>query len=112
MAIINILENRLNYIEEKGCRSVAEINTELLNDVYKEIYDELGEEVVIKIFNMFKGQQITFPVKLNNSKKMQQIIASEYDGSNAKALSLKYGYSEKSIFRIIKSNKNVEDNRE
>ena len=84
---------------------MAEINIELLNDVYKEIYDELGEEAVIKIFNMFKGQQITFPVKLNNSKKMQQMIVSEYNGSNAKTLSVKYGYSEKSILRIVKLNK-------
>ena len=82
---------------------MTEINIELLNDVYKEIYDELGEEAVIRIFNMFKGQQITFPVKLNNSKKMQQLIISEYNGSNAKALSVKYGYSEKSILRIVKS---------
>ena len=81
---------------------MTDIKPELLNDVYKEIYEELGKESMLKIYNMFKGQQITFPVKLNNGKKLQQVIIEEYDGTNTRALSMKYEYSEKSIRRIIK----------
>ena len=81
---------------------MSEIKPELLNDVYKEIYDELGEEATLKIYNMFKGQQITFPVKLNNGKKVQRLIIDEYDGTNTRTLSIKYEYSEKSIRRIVR----------
>lgn len=83
---------------------MADINFdyELLNDIYKEIYDELGIEAVYKIHGMFKGQQITFPVKLTNSKKLKRIIINEYDGSNIRELSLKYEYSEKTVRRILK----------
>ena len=100
--IINVLEKGLNLIIRKEVVRVTELKPELLNDVYKEIYDELGMEATVKIYNLFKGQQITFPVKLNNSKKMQQIIVKEYDGTNTRALSMKYEYSEKSIRRIVK----------
>lgn len=81
---------------------MSEIKPELLNDVYKEIYDELGEEATLKIYSMFKGQQITFPVKLNNGKKVQRLIIDEYDGTNTRTLSIKYEYSEKSIRRIVR----------
>ena len=81
---------------------MSEIKPDLLNDVYKEIYDEFGEEVTLKIYNMFKGQQITFPVKLNNGKKVQRLIIDEYDGTNTRTLSVKYEYSEKSIRRIVR----------
>ena len=77
-------------------------NPELLNDVYKEICDELGMEATLKIYNLFKGQQITFPVKLHNGKKVQKLIVSEYDGTNTRTLSIKYEYSEKSIRRIVR----------
>ena len=82
---------------------MAEIKPELLNDVYREIYDKLGEDALLAIYGMFKGQQITFPVKLNNSKKMRRVIAAEYDGTNTRTLSVKYEYSEKSIRRIVKA---------
>ena len=103
LEIINVLEKRLNLVIRKEVVRMTEFKPELLNDVYKEIYDELGEEATIKIYNLFKGQQITFPVKLNNSKKLQQLILKEYDGSNTRTLSMKYEYSEKSIRRIIKA---------
>ena len=76
--------------------------SDLFNEVYKEICAELGFETALAIFKMFKGQQITFPVHLFSSKQIGKIISEEYDGSNLRELSKKYGYSEKTIRRIIK----------
>lgn len=75
---------------------------DLFNEVYKEICAEIGVEAAIAMYQMYKGQQITFPVHLFNSKKLQDCIVSEYDGSNIRQLSKKYGYSEKTIRRMIK----------
>lgn len=79
-----------------------ENESELLNDVCREISEKLGLNAAIEVYRMFKGQQITFPVHLFNSKRIQKEIIKEYDGSNINMLAKKYGYSEKTIRRIIK----------
>lgn len=79
-------------------------NLELLNAVYKEISEKLGVDTAMSIYQMFKGQQINFPIRFFNPIKIQQIIVSEYDGTNVRTLAIKYNYSEKTIRRIIKAN--------
>ena len=75
---------------------------ELFNEVYREISAQLGLDVAITIYQMYKGQQITFPVHLFNSRRIQQSIIREYDGTNIRALAKKYDYSEKTVRRMIK----------
>ena len=75
---------------------------ELLNSVYKEISETLGMDSALEIYRMFKGQQITFPQKFFNPAKIHQLIIKEYDGTNIRLLAIKYGYSEKTIRRIIR----------
>lgn len=77
----------------------------LLNSVYRDISEKMGMEAAIEIYQMFRGQQITFPVRLFDSSQLHRIIAREYDGTNLKQLAMKYGYSEKTVRRIIKSEK-------
>ena len=76
--------------------------SELYNDVYREIAGVAGLEAAIAVFRMFKGQQITFPVHLYNARKIKESIISEFDGSNIKELAKKYDYSEKTVRRMIK----------
>lgn len=78
---------------------------ELLNSVYKELSERLGIDAAIAMYRLFKGQQINFPVRLFDPVKIQQMVAKEYNGTNVRALASKYGYSEKSIRRIIKTKK-------
>ncbi|MBR2937299.1 MAG: Mor transcription activator family protein [Oscillospiraceae bacterium] len=81
---------------------MAEQESELLNAVYKEISEKLGMDTAMEIYQMFKGQQINFPVRFFNPTRIQQIIVKEYDGTNIRTLAVKYNYSEKTIRRIIK----------
>lgn len=76
--------------------------SELYNDVYREIAGVAGLEAAIAVFRMFKGQQITFPVHLYSAQKIKESIISEFDGSNIKELAKKYDYSEKTVRRMIK----------
>ena len=92
-----------NLVEfSKEVIQMAEKDSELLNTVYKEISEKLGMDTAMEIYQMFKGQQINFPVRFFNPTRIQQIIVKEYDGTNIRMLAIKYSYSEKTIRRIIK----------
>ena len=86
-------------------------DAELLNAVYKEISEELGAETAVKIYQMFKGQQISFPVRFFDPQQVQTLIVREYDGTNIKKLAVKYDYSEKTVRRIIKKSLEKADDR-
>ena len=81
---------------------MANNDTELFNDVYKEIGNVLGLDVALEIYQMYKGQQITFPIHLFNVKRIQNSVVKEYDGTNIKELAKRYGYSEKTVRRMIR----------
>lgn len=86
----------------KEVMRMAEKDSELLNTVYKEVSEKLGMDIAMEIYQLFKGQQINFPVRFFNPTRIQQIIVKEYDGTNIRTLATKYNYSEKTIRRIIK----------
>ena len=86
----------------KGVISLAENSPELLNTVYREVSEKLGMDTALEIYRMFKGQQISFPVRFFNPEMIQKAIIEEYDGTNVRLLAVKYDYSEKTIRRIIK----------
>ena len=76
-----------------------------LNDVYREIADEIGIEKTMIIFNMFHGTQISFPNRLFSKEYIHKSILKEYNGKNVSQLAQKYNYSERTIWRIIKNKK-------
>ena len=86
----------------QGVMRMAESSPELLNTVYREISEKLGMDTALEIYRMFKGQQISFPVRFFNPVMIQRSIIEEYDGTNARLLAIKYDYSEKTVRRIIK----------
>ena len=96
------LENSYLLNLSKEVMRMAENDSELLNAVYKEVSEKLGMDMAMEIYQMFKGQQINFPVRFFNPTRIQQIIVKEYDGTNIRTLAIKYNYSEKTIRRIIK----------
>ena len=75
---------------------------ELYHSIYKEIYELVGAEATEQIYERFKGQQISFPVRLFSPEMVQERVLSEYNGSNISELAKKYDYSEKTIRRMIK----------
>ena len=96
------LENNNLLNLSKEVRRMAENDSELLNTVYREIGEKLGMDTAMEIYQLFKGQQINFPVRFFNPTRIQQIIVKEYVGTNRRTLAIKYNYSQKIIRRIIK----------
>ena len=81
---------------------MTENDPELLNTVYQEISEALGMDAAMVIYQMFRGQQISFPTRFFNPSRIQQIVIQEYDGTNLRTLAIKYGYSEKTVRRMIR----------
>ena len=73
------------------------------NSVYKELVEVVGIDAALKIYMRFKGQQITFPVRLYNPDVIKQSVINEYNGENIHELAKKYDYSERSIRRMMKN---------
>ncbi len=99
--ILLATKNLLEFVV--GVVDLAKLDAELLNNVYREISEATGTDVAIEMYRLFKGQQITFPVRFLNPDCVKQRIIEEYDGSNIALLAKEYDYSEKPIRRIIKS---------
>lgn len=76
-----------------------------LNDVYREIADEIGIENTFLIFKLFRGTQVSFPSRLFSKEYTYRAIMEEYNGENISQLAQKYNYSVRSIWRILKSDK-------
>ena len=73
-----------------------------LNDVYRDIADEIGIENTLVIYKLFRGTQISFPNRLFSKEHTHKAIINEYNGNNVAQLAQKYNYSERSIWRILK----------
>ena len=74
----------------------------IFNSVYNDISESFGVDVAIQIYQIYKGMQITFPTRLFNPEYVKSQVPIEYNGKNIKQLAKKYGYSEKTIRRMIK----------
>lgn len=94
----------VNYSFLKGEDKLMQ-NNDLggLNSVYKELADEIGLENTLVVYNMFHGTQVTFPNRLFSKEYIHSRIVCEYNGGNISQLAQKYNYSERSIWRILKS---------
>ena len=92
----------------RGMKLMLKTEISELNDIYKEIADEIGFENAIAIYNMFKGTQVSFPCRLFSVDYVHNLIIRDYTGDNISQLAQKYNYSERTIRRIVKEdNKNA-----
>lgn len=89
----------------KYCQEVIDMGgdskEQLFNSIYKDIAEAFGVDIAIQIYQMYKGMQITFPTRLFNPDYVRKQVPIEYNGTNIKQLAKKYGYSEKTIRRMI-----------
>ena len=67
--------------------------------------DEIGIENTVAIYRLFHGTQVSFPGRLFSKEYIHKAIIEEYNGSNVPQLAQKYNYSERSVWRILKINK-------
>ena len=57
---------------------------------------------MVRIYEEFKGMQVSFPSKLYTKEYVMEEIEKRYDGSNAKELAREYNYTVKYFNQLIK----------
>jgi len=77
------------------------MRVDLLQDSYAQLYDLLGEELTEKLYQVYRGQQVSFPMRLYNRDKVAKQILTEYDGHNIAELTRKYDYSQRWVRQMI-----------
>lgn len=87
------------------------LKCEHLNGTYNELANLLGIDAVFKLYNAYRGQQISFPVQLYSREFIVMQIVNEYDGHNIKQLATKFGYSEKWVRKILKEHIDEKDKK-
>lgn len=87
---------------------VTQVDTDALQEFYLELTNLVGVEPMLKIYEHYRGSQLTIPTHLYDRKRAARTVAKQYDGNNSMALARKYGYSEKWVKKSIKDNKKIE----
>lgn len=82
---------------------IEEATKEDLAGVYEEVAEQIGIHNAYVLFQHFRGQQLTFPLKFYSSECIAKRIKEEHNGSNTRDLARKYGYSESRVRQIVRS---------
>lgn len=72
-----------------------------MNRFYKELAQVIGGENTVKLFEIYKGLQVTFPKRIYAKEYVQERVKVEFNGQNLKELCRKYGYSERWLRKMI-----------
>jgi len=74
------------------------------NSIYQEIFDNFGLDVMMYIFKQYRGQSLSFPIKLINPQWQKIQIKSDHErGLTVRELAKKYEYTEQRIRIILQS---------
>lgn len=76
--ILLATKNLLEFVV--GVVDLAKLDAELLNNVYREISEATGTDVAIEMYRLFKGQQITFPVRFLNPRAERKGLPRHEEG--------------------------------
>lgn len=76
--------------------------SENYSGIYKDMVEVLGEEITLKIYENYRGQQVTFPMRLYSKSYILEYLTKNYDGKNLKELSRNLGYTCNWLQQVIK----------
>lgn len=67
--------------------------SENYSGIYKDMVEILGEEITLKIYENYRGQQVTFPMRLYSKIYIVEYLSKNYNGKNLKQISRQLGYT-------------------
>lgn len=85
------------------------VDSNYWNEIYQELAKLIGEEHTLLIYQEFRGQQISCPMRLISTNSVKKILSKEYDGTNLKKLAKTYGYTERHLQRLLLDSKDQRD---
>ena len=78
--IFNVKEKELMEQENMSKKS------ENYRGIYKDMVEVLGHDITLKVYESYKGQQITFPMRLYSEKYVIDYLNKHYNGKNLKQM--------------------------
>lgn len=82
---------------------LRELKIEDLEELHAEIAEEIGIDGLLKLVKRFAGNPIYIPQKSHLVKgKIYKDIYNDYNGSNIKELTVKYGVCETTVYNIVR----------
>ncbi len=78
------------------------VDVEALHSFYRGISELIGVEGMLKVFEQYRGMQVTIPIHLYDRNLAADHVLQQYDGHNGYDLANKYGYSQRWVGKIIK----------
>ena len=72
--------------------------------IYKDMVEVLGDDITLKVYENYKGQQIIFPMRLYSDKYVIDYLNKYYNGKNLKQISRNLGYTCNWLQKVIKKN--------
>lgn len=86
----------------KGGAGLNEPEVQGWNRVYRELERVVGKQSTLAIYQEFRSLQVNFPIRLISRSYMKDVLRAEYTGRNKQQLANLYGYSQRSIERMLK----------
>ena len=86
--------------------------SENYSGIYKDMVEVLGEEITLKIYENYRGQQVTFPMRLYSKSYILEYLNKNYNGKNLQELSRKLGYTCNWLQQVINKEIIREKNKE
>jgi len=87
-----------------------EINTQGWNKVYRELEKVIGLDATLNLFKEYRGMQLNLPIRLISRSYMLEVLRNEYTGYNKQELARRFGYSQRSVERMLREIKNEKMN--
>lgn len=92
----------LFIVEMEGGKNICmSKKSENYSGIYKDMVEILGEEITLKIYENYRGQQVTFPMRLYSKDYILEYLTKNYNGKNLKELSRKLGYTSNWLKQVI-----------
>lgn len=73
--------------------------------IYNELFIMFGEEITGRIYNLYKGHQISFPKKLYTEKYRDSFLRENIGNKKISELAAELGYTERRINQLLKEYK-------
>lgn len=72
--------------------------------IYKDMVEVLGHDITLKVYEKYKGQQVTFPMRLYSNQYVIGYLIKNYNGTNLKQMSRRLGYTCNWLQKVINKN--------
>lgn len=85
-------------------KDVMRKKSENYRGIYKDMVEVLGTDITLKVYESYKGQQVTFPMRLYSDKYVIDYLSKHYNGKNLKQISRRLGYTCNWLQKVINKN--------